>query len=209
MLAIPPDNAVEKASRTANKIKEFTDPDCSLMMQVANNDTAAFEQLVRRHYDRVCTMLFHEIGHEHVAEELAQEVFFRVYNARSRYVPTAKFSTWLFTITRNLAFNAKRGIARRHEVQFDVDKSLADHCVSNALSGIDALRAKEANGRIYEAIEKLGDRQRKALVLSRFHRMSYDEIAAEMCLSPTAVKSLLSRARGRLRQMLDSYFASP
>lgn len=206
MLAIPPETAAGRASRTANETKEFTDPDCSLMVQVANNDTAAFEQLVQRHYDNVYTMLFYQVGHEQMAEELAQEVFFRVYNARFHYVPTAKFSTWLYTITKNLALNAKRGITRRHEVQFD---SLADYCVSNALTGIDALQAQEANGRIYEAIEKLGDRQREALVLNRFHRMSYDEVAVEMRLSPAAVKSLLSRARGRLRQMLDSYFASP
>ena len=154
-------------------------------------------------------MLFHQIGHQHLAEELAREVFFRVYNARSRYVPTAKFSTWLFAITKNLALNAKRGIARRNEVQFDFDHSLADHCVSDALTGIDALKAKEANQRIYEAIEKLGDRQRRALVLNRFYCMSHEEVAAQMRLSPAAVKSLLSRARVRLRQILNPYFASP
>ena len=142
-----------------------------------------------------------------MAEELAQEVFFRVYRARFRYAPTAKFSTCLFTIAKKLALNEKRGIARRQEVQFDLDSSLAEYCVSDTLKGFDAANAKESNRRMHEAIEKLGDRQRRALVLNRFY--GHEEVAAEMRLSTAAVKSLLLRARVRLRQLLNPYFASP
>ena len=193
-------------SRTSVETNVLVDSDIALMLEVANDNVEAFEQLVQRYYASVFRMLDRDIGHEHVAEELAQEVFFRLYQARGRYRPTAKFSTWLFTITKNLSRNARRGFARRLEVQWDGESGWAEIWDSNAHAGIDVLAVKEQGQKLHEAIERLGDRQRQAIILSRFHGMSYEEVAAEMQLSPTVVKSLLARARRRLRQLLTPYF---
>lgn len=184
------------------------DLDCALMLQVRNNSSEAFDKLVHRHYDRVVRVLTWRIGREHEAEEVAQDVFLRVYTTRSRYVPTAKFSTWLFTIALNAARNAKRGIARRHEVQFDIDTLPAELFISDSPTQIEVLSARETKQYVHRAIERLADRQRRALVLNVFQCMSHDEIASEMQLSRSAVKSLLSRARVNLRQMMHPFGVS-
>ena len=95
---------------------ELHDPDVRLMLQVRDGDAAAFEELVRRYRDRLLTILEHLVGHREQAEDLAQDVFVRVFKARERYEPEAKFSTWLFTIANNVASNALRSRSRRREV---------------------------------------------------------------------------------------------
>src|ERR1700722_20008201 len=86
------------------------------MLAVRDDNAAAFDQLMVRHQDRLVTILEHLTGQRHLAEDLAQEVFLRVYRARKRYVPGAKFSTWLYTIANNVASNALRSLSRRPEV---------------------------------------------------------------------------------------------
>ena len=95
---------------------EVRDPDARLMLKVRDDDAAAFEELVLRYQGRLLAVLEHLVGKRDLAEDLAQEVFLRVYRARKRYQPTAKFSTWLFTIANNVASNAKRSLSRRREV---------------------------------------------------------------------------------------------
>ena len=89
------------------------DPDVRLMLEVRDDNAAAFEELMLRYQGRLVTILTHLVGNRDQAEDLAQEVFLRVYRARKRYVPGAKFSTWLFTIANNVASNARRSRARR------------------------------------------------------------------------------------------------
>ena len=96
---------------------ELQDPDVRLMLQVRDGSAAAFDELMTRYQSRLVTVLEHLTGRRDLAEDLAQEVFLRVYRARQRYVPGAKFSTWLFTIANNVASNALRTLARRPEVQ--------------------------------------------------------------------------------------------
>src|SRR5947207_15072882 len=86
------------------------------MLQVRRGDAAAFEELVRRYRDRLLTILEHLVGHREQAEDLAQDVFVRVFKARERYAPEAKFSTWLLTIANNVASNPLRSRSRRREV---------------------------------------------------------------------------------------------
>src|SRR5216684_4147113 len=97
----------------------LSDPDVRLMLQVRDGSAAAFEELMLRYQSRLVTVLEHLVGKRGQAEDLAQDVFLRVYRARERYVPAAKFSTWLFTIANNVAANALRSRSRRHEVHVD------------------------------------------------------------------------------------------
>ena len=92
------------------------DPDVRLMLQVKGGDAAAFTELVLRYQNRLLTILEHLVGSREQAEDLAQDVFVRVFKARLRYEPEAKFSTWLFTIANNVASNALRSRSRRREV---------------------------------------------------------------------------------------------
>ena len=94
----------------------LADPDVRLMLQVRDDDAQAFEELMLRYQHRVLSLLTHHTGQRDLAEDLTQEVFLRVYRARKRYTPAARFSTWLFTIAGNVASNALRTLARRKEV---------------------------------------------------------------------------------------------
>jgi RNA polymerase sigma-70 factor (ECF subfamily) len=193
-----------------------SDPDVRLMMRVKNDDAAAFEELLRKYQPRL-VRLMRTIGPKAgMAEDLAQETFMRVWRARHRYEPGAKFSTWLFTIAANVARNSTRSLGRRHEVNevdapATVDGSQAIGILAaTALesSGLMPNRLVEGTERgviVRQAVQALGERQRTALMLSRFENLSYAEIAETMGLSTKAVKSLLSRARVNLREILQPY----
>src|SRR3954470_20453941 len=88
------------------------------MLEVRDDKAAAFEELMLRYQNRLVTVLEHLVGRRDIAEDLAQDVFLRIYRARKRYVPGAKFSTWLFTIANNVASNALRSQSRRREVNW-------------------------------------------------------------------------------------------
>ncbi len=188
------------------------DPDVRLMLQVRDDNAAAFEELVLRYQNRLISVLEHLAPSRGQAEDLAQEVFLRVFRARKQYEPGARFSTWLFTIANNVASNAIRTVARRKEVSlddgaFDDPRPLENMAV--AQSGLMPARQLDKQERamlVRAAIESLGERQRMALLLSKFEGLSYAEIAEIMEMTPKAVKSLLSRARSNLRAVLEPYF---
>jgi RNA polymerase sigma-70 factor (ECF subfamily) len=144
---------------------------------------------------------------------LAQDVFLRIYRSRKRYVPGAKFSTWLFTIANNVASNALRSQSRRREVNWrapageSTGANTLDQMIQAASSAMPARQADKSEMRevVREAISTLNDRQRMAVLLSKFENMSYEDIAATMEMTPQAIKSLLSRARGNLRAVLEPY----
>lgn len=192
-----------------------SDPDVRLMMRVRDDDAGAFEELVRRYQGRL-VRLFHHIGpSREVAEDLTQEVFLRIYRSRAKYEPGAKFATWIFTIAGNVARNAARSHGRRKEVIEADTRRGRDDSEGNLLtkmaldaSGLMPARLVEGEERaelVRQAVDKLGERQRMALMLSRFENMSYVEIAEAMDLTSKAVKSLLSRARVNLRDALAEY----
>lgn len=185
------------------------------MLRVRDDDARAFEELVTRYQDRLVRVLEHLGPRRDMAEDLAQEVFLRVYRARKRYEPGAKFSTWLFTIANNVAHNARRSLVRRNEVNSrDRGRSNGDSSVENlasialAPSGVMPTRRLEGVERaemVRAAIQSLNDRQRTALLLNRFEEMSHEDIAKAMGMTAKAVKSLLSRARCNLRDVLAPY----
>ncbi len=103
-----PGEAILAISESSAQKYELRDPDVRLMLEVRNDSAAAFEELMLRYQNRVVTVLEHLVGSRDTAEDLAQDVFLRVYRSRKRYVPGSKFSTWLFTIANNVASNARR-----------------------------------------------------------------------------------------------------
>jgi RNA polymerase sigma-70 factor (ECF subfamily) len=183
------------------------------MLEVRDDSAAAFEELVLRYQDRLVGLLTHLVGSRDQAEDLAQEVFLRVYRARKAYAPGAKFSTWLFTIANNVASNALRTLARRHEVRPRGSSSSLmgahpmDHLATASSSQMPMrqLAKAEACEMVRLAIDSLGERQRMAVLLNKFEGMCYADIAEVMELSPQAIKSLLARARGNLRDVLAPY----
>jgi RNA polymerase sigma-70 factor, ECF subfamily len=194
---------------------QLHDPDVRLMLRVRDDDAAAFEELMRRYQSRVVSLLEHQVGRSGVAEDLAQDVFLRVYRARKTYVPGAKFSTWLFTIANNVASNALRSAAHRREVTLDSANSGGFPAnpleqLAQAASGqmpARLLDKSEMREIVRAAVGSLSDRQRMAVLLCKFEGMSYEDIAEAMEMTPQAVKSLLFRARERLREILEPYLA--
>jgi RNA polymerase sigma-70 factor (ECF subfamily) len=190
------------------------DPDVRLMLEVRDDSAAAFEELVVRYQPRLVRVLEHLVGSRELAEDLTQEVFLRVFRARKQYAAGAKFATWLFTIANNAALNALRNRARRHEIQLAPRESgsmgvrTLDGMIAASSGQMPARQLDKAEVRqvVRVAMESLGERQRLAVLLNKFEGMSYAEIAETMELSLPAVKSLLSRARESLRQVLEPYF---
>jgi RNA polymerase sigma-70 factor (ECF subfamily) len=199
-------------TETPSKQVPIVDPDARLMLQVQGGDQSAFEELVSRYQNRVLGVLFNAIGNKEEAEDLAQEVFLRIFRARHGYKPTAKFSTWIFTITNNLAMNARRSRRTRRAVNIDADENgpLGARPQEQLLkepgpSASGQLHASEVAELVRQAVGKLDERQRMAVLLSKFEDLGYAEIAEIMGTSTMAVKSLLARARTNLREMLEPY----
>lgn len=189
------------------------DPDVQLMLEVRDDNASAFERLVARYQVRLVNLLEHVLRKKDLAEDLAQEVFLRVFRGRKKYTPGAKFSTWLFTIANNVALNAIRSQSRRKEISAQAlrDPMNSGFGLSEIAIGKSSQRParkldqKEMSTVVRAAMETLNERQRMAIVLCKFEGLSYEEIATTMQMSPKAVKSLLARARDNLRMVLAPY----
>ena len=177
------------------------------MQRVARGDTVAFEALIETHQARVIGTVSKMLGDAADAEDIAQQVFIRVWKSAARYHPTAKFTTWLFKITRNLVFNELRrrkrhpAAALEHE-QEEHHFQAADHA---ALSPDASLLDAELQTAIQLAIDALPETQRMAIVLRRYEDMPYEDIGEVLGLSVPAVKSVLFRARAELKEKLRKY----
>jgi len=189
------------------------DPDVRLMLRAKGGDETAFTKLVANYQDRLVGVLAHLLENKDVAEDLAQEVFLRIYRARHGYEPTAKFSTWLFRIANNLANNQRRNTGRKKEVALNVNDSgplgprPGERLIAEK-SGLMPNRQydkSEMCTMVQAALATLNEKQRMAVLLHKFEEMSYVDIAAALETTPTAVKSLLSRARDNLREILEPY----
>jgi RNA polymerase sigma-70 factor, ECF subfamily len=194
---------------------EVIDPDVRLMLQVRDDNAAAFTELVTRYQNRLLTLIANLVPNRQQAEDLAQDVFLRVYRSRKTYQPDAKFVTWLFRIATNVASNAIRSHVRRREIHLappagDESSALSLDQLAKAASGAQPTRRldkTELSEVVRTAMETLNDQQRVALMLSKFEEMGYQEIADTMGLTVSAVKSVLWRARENLRTMLEPYVA--
>src|SRR5215831_10722232 len=181
--------------------------DVRLMRLVSRGDTSAFKELVERHQALVAGTVARMLGSNSEVEDIAQQVFIRVWKSAHRYQPRAKFTTWLLKITRNLVFNELRRMKRRAQVPLESEAGIEESVLkddSNPAPDASLLEV-ELQKAIEEAIMHLPNTQRMALVLRRYEGLSYEQIAEVLDLSVPAVKSVLFRARTELRSRLSRY----
>ena len=181
------------------------------MLRFQKGETAAFDELVQRNTGKVHALVYRFLGDPGAVDDLTQEVFLRVFRTAPRYQPTAKFSTWLYRITANLAFNVLRERRKSRTIHLDTTGSDDSKAFfrnipdDRAAAPHHALDTAELQQKIADAICALPEAQRIAIVLNKYENKNYEEIASILDCSTMAVKSLLSRARGNLRDALARY----
>ena len=188
-----------------------------LMVEIAGGDERALRELIEKHQGAVYGTVAKMLGDPVEAQDLAQQVFVRVYRAAGSYRATAQFKTWMFTIVRNLVFNEHRRRSRATLVSLHPPENETGH--PGGSSGIDlpdlaiktpgeVMLQREMLRKVDEAILALPEQQRLAIVLRRYDEFSYEQIAEILKTSVPATKSLLFRARETLRVALQDYLDS-
>ncbi len=194
------------------------DAGCQWMLAFQRGDPEAFNRIVLHYQERVRQFIGRYLGDADRIDDLAQEAFLRVYRARKRYQATAKFRTWLFTIVTRLCLNEIRS-RKREKKNFAVQKAppaaeSGERPAEDLLQSVadprgedpgSALERRELEEVLEQAIARLPENQRAAILLLRFEEARYHEIAAALGVSAMAVKSLLNRARESLRNCLEEY----
>jgi len=179
--------------------------DAQLMLRVREGDETSFALLLNRHRGPVVHFLYRMLQNQAVSEELAQEVFLRVYRSRESYEPTAKFTTWLFRIATHLALNFIRDGKKEkgqeslnQETAEGLERQVPDHSPTVEQSMLHQARMAE----IRKAIDALPEKQRAAVLMHKYQELDYAQIAKALGCSESAVKSLLFRAYETLRARL-------
>jgi len=187
------------------------DPDATLMLRVKRGDTGAFTELVEKYKQPVINFIARTLRDETEAEDLAQNVFVQVYKSAWRYKKSAKFSTWLFTIARNLCLNEIRRRSRHPTDSLDVthpdqpDQPAQQFEDTKTFTPPESLLQGELERKIEEALAELPENQRTAILLCRQDELSYEDIAEVLDCSLSATKSLIHRGRETLKEKLKPY----
>jgi RNA polymerase sigma-70 factor, ECF subfamily len=184
--------------------------DVQLMLDVKAGDERSFEVLLRKYRTPVINFLYRMVRDSAIAEDLAQEVFLRVYRARQEYAPSAKFTTWMFRIATNLALNALRD-NRYRQLEISMDQPVETNeseqpgleVADSAPTAEQQLVARTRTELIRNAINGLPEKQRAAVLLHKYQELDYSEIAKILGCSESALKSLLFRAYETLRVQLQ------
>lgn len=186
--------------------------DADLMQRVQRGDVAAFTTLVDRFKNPVLALVCRVLKDSSDAEDIAQQVFVQVYKSKERYRATAKFSTWLFTIAKNLCLNELRRRSRHPTQSLDAATSNEDASLpgvefvdSQAPAPLEVTLSRELSDKIQEVLNELPDNQRIAMELWRQEESSYEDISSILDCSVAATKSLIHRARETLRTKLKAY----
>jgi len=179
--------------------------DTRLMLGVKQGESLCMDLLLQRHRGPVIQFLYRMVRNRAIAEELAQNVFLRVYRSRTTYEPTAKFTSWLFRIATHVALNWLRD--RRHESnQLSLSagpERESERQIADRRPTVDQLMLNEVRlDEIRQAIAELPDRQRAAVIMHKYEELEYTQIATALSCSPQTVKSLLFRAYNTLRVRL-------
>jgi RNA polymerase sigma-70 factor (ECF subfamily) len=179
--------------------------DAELMLRVREGDAASFAVLLDRHRGPVIHFLYRMVLNQAIAEELAQEVFLRVYRSRATYEPTAKFTTWLFRIATHLALNWIRD-SRNEKGQESLDQEVLEGAarqVPDGRANVEQHMVRSARlAEVRQAVERLPGKQRAAVLMHKYEELEYAQIARVLDCSESAVKSLLFRAYETLRSRL-------
>ncbi|HEX7859454.1 MAG TPA: sigma-70 family RNA polymerase sigma factor [Verrucomicrobiae bacterium] len=187
------------------------DPDAELMVRVKQGDAAAFELLVEKYKQPVMNLAYRTLRDSNEAEDLAQNVFVQVFKSADRYRVEAKFSTWLFTIARNLCLNEIRRRSRHPAQSLEAAENPEDESLGQQFedrkntSAPDLLLRDELTSKVEEALGSLPENQRTAILLFKEKDMSYEEISEILDCSLSATKSLIHRGRETLKQKLKPY----
>jgi RNA polymerase sigma-70 factor (ECF subfamily) len=195
----------ERVKKDMAGLAAAIDYDAELMLRVKGGDDASFGVLLEKHRNPVIHFLYRMVQNPAVAEELAQEVFLRVYRSRASYEPTAKFTTWLFRIATHLALNSLRDgkNERKQESLDDVIDDQPVRQVSDTRPTIEQAMLYQARlAEVKKAIQTLPEKQRAAVLMHKYEEMEYSQIARALNCSESAVKSLLFRAYETLRARL-------
>lgn len=177
------------------------DEDITLMLKVKKGDILAFEQIMKKYEKSVINTIYRFIGNRIRAEEIAQEVFIKVYNSAKRYRPKAKFSTWLYKIVTNICLD---DIRKKKDIpNFSFHTEIPD---INQIPPNINLERKESDCYVRNAIRSLPKRQRIAVILREYNGFSYKEISKTLRCSTKAVESLLYHAKLSLKEKLVPYF---
>lgn len=187
-----------------------SDPDVALMLRVRDGDRAAFDALIDKYRKPLLNVIARYLGGDGDAEDLAQDVFVRIYRAAPRYEPTAKFTTWMYTIAKRLCANHVRGrsLRRFFSLSRDEDDEAPDAADPPDPRGNDPLaHAEQEQMRriVAQAVAALPGTLRFAVILRRYEEMSYEEIAAVLNCSVTAAKLRVHRANAILAKRLAPY----
>lgn len=187
------------------------DPDAALMLRVKEGDCDAFEMLVEKYKQPLMNFVYRTLPDATEAEDLAQHVFLQVFKSAARYEVSAKFSTWLFTIARNLCLNEIRRRSRHPADSLDETASEDDEQPRRQAVDVktfappESLLQSELEDKIEEAVAALPENQRTAILLCRGDEHSYEEIAEILGVSVSATKSLIHRGRETLKELLKPY----
>ncbi len=190
------------------------DPDAALMLRVREGDRAAFASLVDKYKQPVLNLAWRMLHDLTEAEDLAQNVFVQVYKSSYRYEVSSKFSTWLFTIARNLCLNEIRRRSRHPAASLDAPQGDDESQPAQQFedkktrSAPDLLLHGELEQKIEEALADLPENQRTAILLCRQDELSYEDIARVLNCSLSATKSLIHRGRETLKQRLKAYLST-
>jgi len=197
--------------------------DVELMLATQGGDEEAFSELVVRHRTAIVNLTQRYLRNRADADDLTQEVFIRVYRARKRYRPEAKFTTWLYRVAVNACLNEVRNRKRRLTwiaTSLDggsVDRagdeysggSLASRVADEQGEGpLESIEKEELRARVREAVQELPERQRLAILMNKFHGLSYEELAETLEMTIPGVKSLLVRARENVRKSVEPYLST-
>jgi RNA polymerase sigma-70 factor (ECF subfamily) len=185
--------------------------DAQIMLRVKAGDDSAFEYLVQKYRRPMLSFMYRMAHNSAVAEDLAQEVFLRVYRSREKYEASAKFTTWLYRIASNLAVNHARDTRHQRPENTvsldepDQESGLTIDLPDNSLSAEEAIVRRERLAAIRQRVEALPERQKMALIMHKYQQMDYRQIAEVLKLSESAIKSLLFRAYETLRVQLKEF----
>jgi RNA polymerase sigma-70 factor (ECF subfamily) len=185
--------------------------DAQIMLQVKAGNDSAFEYLVQKYRRPMLSFMYRMAHNSAVAEDLAQEVFLRVYRSRENYEANAKFTTWLYRIASNLAVNHARDTRHQRPENTvsldepDQDTGLTMDLPDASLTAEDMIVKRERLAAIRKRVQALPERQRVAVIMHKYQQMDYRQIAEILKLSESAIKSLLFRAYETLRGQLKEF----
>lgn len=180
--------------------------DIELMLRARGGNEAAFTELMRRHYRGVLNYIYRFTNTRENSEDLAQEVFLRVYRSASRYKPDAKFSTWLYKIATNVCITAVKDRGRDRNLSLDeIQENAGDMGDPKSVNAHDVSFRREIGSVIFNAMKSLPERERVAIILCKYEGLPYEEVADVIGCTVGAVKAYVHRGRMKLMEKLKPY----